>query len=72
MKIIFSGTMSVPRSSLKDFVFKEGGTVVTGISRNTDLFVVGEKAGGKVKKAKEMEVRVLSEGEFFEEFEVEI
>ncbi|GMI04916.1 hypothetical protein TrVE_jg12136 [Triparma verrucosa] len=72
MKILFSGTLSFPRSSLKDFVFKEGGTVVTGISRNTDLLVVGEKAGGKVKKAKEMEVRVLSEGEFFEEFEVEI
>ena len=46
--------------------------MVTGVSRNTDLVVVGEKEGGKVKKAKEMEVRVLSEGEFFEEFEVEI
>ena len=34
------------------------------VSKNTDYLIVGEKAGGKLEKARSLDVKTLTEGEF--------
>jgi DNA ligase (NAD+) len=40
--------------------------VVSSISKNTDYCVVGDKPGSKLKKARELGVKVINEDEFIE------
>jgi DNA ligase (NAD+) len=64
---LFTGTLkSMGRNEAKQIVKELGAQVVSGLSgRVTDL-VAGEKAGSKLKKAKEHGVSVVSEKEFLE------
>ena len=41
-----------------------GGRVLSGISRNLDYLVAGEKAGSKLAKAEKLGIPVLTEAEF--------
>lgn len=41
-----------------------GGTVVAGVSKKTDLLVVGDGGGGKAKKASELGVATMDSSEF--------
>jgi DNA ligase (NAD+) len=43
-----------------------GGNVTGSVSKNTDFLLAGEDAGSKLDKAKELEVRILSEKEFLD------
>ena len=64
---LFSGTLnSMGRSEAKQIVKELGAQVVSGLSNRVTDFVVGEKAGGKLKKAQERNIPVVSEDEFFE------
>lgn len=64
---LFTGTLkSMGRSEAKQIVKELGGQVVSGLSRRVTDLVAGEKAGGKLKKAGEMNVPVVSEEKFLE------
>jgi len=64
---LFTGTLnSMGRSEAKQIVKELGAQVVSGLSSRVTDFVVGEKAGSKLKKAQERNIPVVSEGEFFE------
>ena len=43
-----------------------GGSVVSCVSKNTDLVIVGENAGSKYDKAKELNVKTMNEKEFLD------
>jgi DNA ligase (NAD+) len=45
-------------------VEERGGRVTSSVSKNTSFVVVGEEAGSKAEKAKELGVKILSEDEF--------
>ena len=62
---LFTGTLaSMSRSEAKQLVKELGGQVVSGLSgRVTDL-VAGEKAGSKLKKARERGIHIIDEEEF--------
>ena len=45
-------------------VRREGGSVSAGINRKVDFLVAGSDAGGKLAKAKEMGIPVITEEEF--------
>jgi DNA ligase (NAD+) len=64
-RVVFTGTLSkVHRDEAKRLVEERGGRVTSSVSKNTSFVVVGEDAGSKAEKAKELGVKVVSEDEF--------
>lgn len=60
-----TGTLSgFTREGIKEEVENHGGTWASGVSKNLDYLIVGEKAGSKLEKAKKLNVSVLTEQEF--------
>jgi DNA ligase (NAD+) len=58
------GTASI-REELKTKIEELGGKVVSGISKNVNYIVAGEKPGpGKIKKAENLNIKILSKDEF--------
>ena len=65
--VVLTGTMSgYTREEAKAEIERRGGRVSGSISRKTDLLVAGEDAGSKLKKARELGVRVVDEKGFRE------
>ncbi len=50
------------REELKQIVLRKGGKVGSGVSSKTDVLMVGENAGSKLKKAQEHGVELWDEG----------
>jgi NAD-dependent DNA ligase len=60
--IVFTGTLSQPRSKLEALAKKLGAKPVESISRKTAYLIVGEKAGKKkLSDAKKYNVEVIKE-----------
>ncbi len=60
--LVFTGSLtSLSRSEAKSQAEQLGAKVVNTVSSNTDLVIVGEKAGSKLKKARELGIKVISE-----------
>ncbi|MGH6719238.1 MAG: BRCT domain-containing protein, partial [Alphaproteobacteria bacterium] len=60
--IVFTGTLiAMTRSEAKATAEALGATVAGSVSRKTDLVVVGQDAGSKAAKARELGVEVLDE-----------
>ncbi len=55
------------REGIKECIEGLGGVNLSGVSKNLDYLIVGEKAGSKLKKAQELgTVKILTENEFLE------
>lgn len=62
---LFTGSLvQLTRSEAQQLVRKFGGVVVSSVSKKTDYLVVGNDPGSKVKQAKDLEVKIISETEF--------
>ncbi|MDF1746415.1 MAG: hypothetical protein P1V19_22150, partial [Gimesia sp.] len=55
---------SLTRDEAKELIQEHGGKASGSVSAKTDYLLAGEKAGGKLTKAQELNVPVLSEAEF--------
>jgi len=63
--LVFTGTLkTLSREEAKYLGKKNGAKILSSISKNTDYLIIGENAGSKAKKAKELEIKVMSEEEF--------
>ncbi len=62
--VVFTGTLSIPREEAEAQVRALGGKTAASVSQKTDFVVVGEKAGTKADKARQLQVRILSEEEY--------
>ena len=61
---MITGTLpSLSRVNAKALVENAGGKVNASISTNTNYLIAGEKAGNKLKKAKELGLKILNEDE---------
>ena len=47
------------RDEISALVAKNGGKVLSGVSKNTDFLIAGEKAGSKLKKAQDLGVEII-------------
>jgi len=62
---VFTGSLEkFSRAEAKEMVEKLGGRASGSVSKNTDFLVAGPGAGSKLKKAKELIIRIFSEDEF--------
>lgn len=65
-KMVFTGSMSRSRKDMENEARAMGAEVGSSVSKNTDLLVVGEKAGSKLTKAQQLGVSVMTEAEYGE------
>lgn len=69
---VLTGTLkTMTREEAKEKIESLGGRVASSISGKTDFVIVGESAGSKLEKARQMGVRFLEEQEFVEIIEKE-
>lgn len=64
---VFTGTLkTIKREKAKDYVESHGGRVSSSVSKNTNFLVAGESSGSKLKKAKDLNVKIIDELQFLE------
>lgn len=62
---VFTGTLShFKREEAEELVRKFGGEATSSVSKRTSFVVVGENPGSKLDRAKELNVKTISEEEF--------
>ncbi len=63
--ILFTGTLStLSRDRAKELAKKNGFKISSSVSINLDYLIFGEKAGSKLKKAKDIGIKILNEQDF--------
>jgi|GEM_PF-753803 len=62
--IVFTGDTLKSRVEMSELAIKYGGLVKGSVSKKTDIVVAGENPGGKLSKAQELGIEILSEDEF--------
>lgn len=63
--VVVTGTLKrFKRNEIKELIVAHGGKAAGSVSKKTDYVVAGEEAGGKLDKAKELGVTILTEEEF--------
>ncbi|MFW6030678.1 MAG: helix-hairpin-helix domain-containing protein [Halanaerobiales bacterium] len=58
-----TGSFDQPRKKIKEFIEEHGG-VVKGLSSKTEILLAGDKAGSKLKKAKDMGIEIWDKDEW--------
>jgi DNA ligase (NAD+) len=62
---VFTGALSLfSRHEAKELVENLGARAATLVSKQTDYVIIGEKAGSKAEKAKQLGITILTEAEF--------
>lgn len=61
---VLTGTLSRPRAEVENLIERLGGKTSSSVSKKTDFVLAGENAGSKLDKARELNIKILSEDEF--------
>jgi len=62
---VLTGVLSrMTREEAKERILEQGGNVTGSVSKKTDYVVVGEEAGSKLVKARELGIKIITEKEF--------
>jgi DNA ligase (NAD+) len=65
--IVITGSLTRKRDEIQDEIESQWGARASGsVSKNTDILVVGENAGSKLDKARQLGITVMTEDEFYE------
>lgn len=63
--VVITGSIEgFTRNSAKEAAERLGATVQSAVSKNTDILIVGEKAGSKLKKAQELDIQIMEADDF--------
>ena len=67
MSFVVTGTLRhFGRREITELIEQHGGRVTSSVSKKTDCLVAGENAGGKLQKAEQLGVRILTEEELLQ------
>lgn len=70
LTFVFTGTLSsMSRDQAKVVVEQLGAKTASSVSKKVDYVVAGEEAGSKLDKARQLGIKVLTEGEFLDMIE---
>ena len=62
---VLTGVMkSLSREQAKEIIQKKGGRVSNSVSAKTSYLIAGEKTGSKLRKAKDLGIKIINETEF--------
>lgn len=61
---VITGTLSYPREHYIQIIESQGGSVSGSVSKKTSVVIVGENAGSKETKAKELNIEIWNEKDF--------
>ncbi|MGQ9576292.1 MAG: NAD-dependent DNA ligase LigA [Thermoguttaceae bacterium] len=62
---VVTGTLQrYTREQIHELIARHGGRAASSVSKKTDYLVAGQQAGGKLDKARQLGVRVISEEQF--------
>ena len=65
MTVVITGKLEgMTRYDAESMVQNHGGKPSSSVTKGTNLLVVGEKPGSKLTKAKQLGIRVMTQGEF--------
>lgn len=65
MTFVLTGTLpTLTRSEAEAIIKERGGKTSSSVSKKTSVVLAGEDAGGKLTKARELELRIIDEEEF--------
>ena len=63
--VVLTGSLTeMTRDEARKALIELGAKVTSSVSRNTDMVIAGNEPGGKLSKAKDLDVQVLFELEF--------
>lgn len=72
MTFLFTGELkSLTRNKAAEEVEKHGGKVLSSISKKLDYLIVGENPGSKLNKAREWNLKIISEEEFISMIQID-
>ncbi len=63
---VITGTLREPREVFEELIRRNGGRVTGNVSKKTDYLLVGEDAGSKLEKARQLGVKIVDEETFRE------
>ena len=67
LSFVFTGTLkTIKRSEAKNYVESHGGHLSSSVSKNTDFLVAGDSSGSKLKKAQDLNIKIIDERKFLE------
>jgi len=67
--LVVTGTLTTySRDEIHDMARARGATIQKQVSSKTTLLLAGEKAGSKIKKARELGIEILGEKDFIEKY----
>ena len=65
MSILFTGTLqNLSRERAKALAKNKGFKIASSVTSKLDYLVIGENSGSKLKKAKELNIKIINEEEF--------
>ena len=69
--IVFTGTLNkLSREEAKHLAQELGAKIASNVSKNTDYLIIGEKPGSKEKKAKELNIKIITEKEWIKKVSI--
>lgn len=63
-RILFTGTLSMPRSVAQKMAEEAGAVPVSSVGKNLDFLVAGNNPGSKLAKAEDLAIKILDEQKF--------
>jgi DNA ligase (NAD+) len=61
---VITGTLSESREVFEELIHRNGGRTTGSVSKKTDYLLVGEDAGSKLEKGRQLGVKIVNEAEF--------